>query len=194
MVGMGLSQLLILWSMHKGRKNPFSFGTLPFLPHTPHNPPERLLKKYQQESRPLDQAKYYAMCEWLDDTVGELIGYLDDQGLKENTLVVFTCDNGWSNASSNVKDPNQKLFRSYAQRSKGSPYEGGTRNPILLSWPKRITPADSPDLAHAVDLMPTIVRAAGGKVPQDYPGLICLMSPHASKGTRFSELIIPPIT
>ena len=80
------------------------------------------------------------MCEWFDETVGELIGYLDDQGLKENTLVIFTCDNGWSTASSNAEDPNQKLFRSYAQRTKGSPYEGGTRNPILLSWPKRISP------------------------------------------------------
>ena len=107
----------------------------------------------------------------MDDTVGELIGYLDDQGLKENTLVVFTCDNGWSTASSNAEDPNQKLFYSYAQRTKGSPYEGGIRNPILLSWPKRITPADSPDLAHAVDLMPTIVSAAGGKVPQGLPGI-----------------------
>jgi arylsulfatase A-like enzyme len=152
-------------------KKPFLLWYAPFLPHTPHNPPERLLKKYEKEGRPLDQAKYYAMCEWLDDTVGELIGYLDDQGLKENTLVVFTCDNGWSTASSNADDPNQKLFQGYAQRTKGSPYEGGTRNPILLSWPKRITSADSPDLAHAVDLMPTIVSAVGGKVPQGLPGI-----------------------
>ena len=81
-------------------------------------------------------------------------------GLKENTLVVFTCDNGWSTASSNTDDPNQKLFRSYAQRTKGSPYEGGTRNPILLSGLNRITPEDSSDLAHAIDLFPTIVSAA----------------------------------
>ncbi len=111
------------------------------------------------------------MCEWFDETVGELLGYLDKQGLKENTLVVFTCDNGWATASSNADDPNQKLFRSYAQRTKGSPYEGGTRNPILLSWPRKITPTDSPDLAHAVDLMPTIISAAGGKIPQGLPGI-----------------------
>lgn len=152
-------------------KKPFLLWYAPFLPHTPHNPPARLLKKYQQEGRPLDQAKYYAMCEWLDDTVGQLLGYLQKRGLRENTLVVFTCDNGWSTASSNADDPNQKLFRGYAQRTKGSPYEGGTRNPILLSWPKRITPADSPDLAHAVDLLPTIVRAAGGQVPKGLPGI-----------------------
>jgi arylsulfatase A-like enzyme len=152
-------------------EKPFLLWYAPFLPHTPHNPPERLLKKYHMEGRPLDQAKYLAMCEWFDETVGELLGYLEKQSLKENTLVVFTCDNGWSTASSNATDPNQKLFRSYAQRTKGSPYEGGTRNPILLSWPKHITPEDSSDLAHAVDLFPTIVGAAGGKVPIGLPGI-----------------------
>ena len=149
----------------------------PFLPHTPHNPPERLLKKYHKDGRPLDQAKYYAMCEWFDETVGKLLGYLDKQRLRENTLVVFTCDNGWSTVSSNAEDPNQKLFRGYAQRTKGSPYEGGIRNPILLSWPKQITPKDSPDLAHAVDLFPTIVSAAGGKVPPELPGIDLLNEP-----------------
>ena len=152
-------------------EKPFLLWYAPFLPHTPHNPPERLLKKYQKEGRPLDQAKYLAMCEWFDETVGELLGYLDKQGLKENTLVVFTCDNGWSTTSSNTDDPNQKLFPSYAQRTKGSPYEGGTRNPILLSWPKHITPEDSSDLAHAVDLFPTILSAAGGEVPAGLSGI-----------------------
>jgi arylsulfatase A-like enzyme len=152
-------------------EKPFLLWYAPFLPHTPHNPPDRLLKKYQKEGRPLDQAKYLAMCEWFDETVGELLGYLDKQGLRENTLVVFTCDNGWSTASSNADDPNQKLFRSYAQRTKGSPYEGGTRNPILLSWPKRITPEDSSELAHAIDLFPTIVSAAGGEVPAGLSGI-----------------------
>jgi len=152
-------------------KKPFLLWYAPFLPHTPHNPPERLLKKYRKEGRPLDQAKYYAMCEWFDETCGELLAYLDKSNLRENTLVVFTCDNGWSTASSNKNDPNQKLFRSYAQRTKGSPYEGGTRNPILLSWPSRITPADCPDLAHAVDLFPTIISAVGGGAPAGLPGI-----------------------
>jgi len=152
-------------------KKPFLLWYAPFLPHTPHNPPERLLKKYRKEGRPMDQAKYFAMCEWFDETCGELLGYLDKQGLRDDTLVVFTCDNGWSTASSNKEDPNQKLFRGYAQRTKGSPYEGGTRNPILFSWPSRITPEDCPDLAHAVDLFPTLVSAAGGEPPAGLSGI-----------------------
>ena len=68
-------------------------------------------------------------------------------------------------------DPNQKLWRSYAQRTKGSPYEGGIRNPILISMPGKVAPEDSPDLAHAVDLFPTLVSAAGGTSPQELPGI-----------------------
>jgi arylsulfatase A-like enzyme len=155
----------------QNEKKPFLLWYAPFLPHTPHNPPERLLKKYRKEGRPMDQAKYYAMCEWFDETCGKLLGYLDKQGLRDNTLVVFTCDNGWSTASSNKSDPNQKLWRSYAQRTKGSPYEGGIRNPILLSLPSKVAPEDSGDLAHAVDLFPTLVSAAGGTPPTGLPGI-----------------------
>ena len=152
-------------------KKPFLLWYAPFLPHTPHNPPKRLLQNYLQEGRPMDQAKYLAMCEWFDETCGELLDFLDQQGQREKTLVIFTCDNGWSTVSSNRSDPNQKLFRGYAQRTKGSPYEGGTRNPILLSWPGKVEAEDSPDLAHAVDLFPTIVSAAGGKYPKSLSGI-----------------------
>ena len=150
-------------------KKPFLLWYAPFLPHTPHNPLERLFKKYHQGGRPTDKAKYFAMCQWFDETCGELLGYLDKQGLRDNTLIVFTCDNGWSTASSNQSDPNQKLWRSYAQRTKGSPYDGGIRNPILISLPGKVTTEDSPDLAHAVDLFPTIVSAAGGTPLEGVP-------------------------
>jgi arylsulfatase A-like enzyme len=152
-------------------KKPFLLWYAPFLPHTPHNPPERLLKKYRKEGRPMDQAKYFAMCEWFDETCGNLLGFLDKQGMTDNTLIVFTCDNGWSTPSSNKDDPNQKLWRSYAQRTKGSPYEGGIRNPVLLSWPAKVKAENSPDLAHSVDLFPTIITAAGGKPPAGLPGI-----------------------
>ena len=49
------------------KRNHFCFGTHPFC-HTPHNPPQRLLKKYQKEGRAPDLIKYYAMCEWFDET------------------------------------------------------------------------------------------------------------------------------
>ena len=58
----------------------------------------------------MDVAKYYAMCEWFDETCGELLEYLDEKGLTENTVVLYICDNGWAAPSTNAADPNQKLW------------------------------------------------------------------------------------
>jgi arylsulfatase A-like enzyme len=154
-----------------GQKKPFLLWYAPFLPHTPHNPPQRLLEKYSRPDRAPDLAKYYAMCEWFDETCGELLDELDRRGLRENTLVIYICDNGWAATSENAADPNQRLWNGYALRSKSSPYELGVRTPIMLSWPAHLEPARSPDLAHAIDLFPTIAAAVGIDAPADLPGV-----------------------
>jgi arylsulfatase A-like enzyme len=152
-------------------KKPFLLWYAPFLPHTPHNPPPRLLEKYNRPGRAADVASYYAMCEWFDETCGDLLGDLDRRGLSENTLVIYICDNGWTATSQNAADPNQKSWQGYALRSKSSPFEGGIRTPMMLAWPGRLTAARSPDLAHAIDLFPTIAAAAGIDAPKDLPGI-----------------------
>src|SRR5262249_48840849 len=68
---------------------PFFVWYAPMMPHEPHNPPERLLKKYTAKDRPLKLAKYYAMIEWFDETVGELLAHLDRKKLTNDTLVLF---------------------------------------------------------------------------------------------------------
>lgn len=150
---------------------PFFVWYAPFLPHTPHNPPERLLEKYTRPGRAPDVAKYYAMCEWFDETCGALLDHLDRQGLRENTIVLYICDNGWAATSTNAADPDQKAWKGYALRSKSSPYEMGVRTPIMISWPGRLEPGHSPDLAHAIDLFPTIAAIAGIKTPADLLGV-----------------------
>ncbi|MFL3656669.1 MAG: sulfatase-like hydrolase/transferase [Opitutales bacterium] len=152
-------------------EKPFLLWYAPFLPHTPHNPPERLLNKYTKPGRAVDVAKYYAMCDWFDETCGELLGYLDDKGLTENTLVVYICDNGWAARSTNADDPDQSLWKGFALRSKGSPYENGIRTPIMLSWPSQVKPERSSQLAHAIDLYPTIAAAAGLEAPKGLAGI-----------------------
>lgn len=152
-------------------KKPFFVWYAPFLPHTPHNPPKRLLSKYTKEGRAADVAKYFAMCEWFDQTCGQLLDHLDRKEIANNTLVIFICDNGWAARSTNAEDPNQKLWNGFALRSKGSPYENGIRTPILVSWPARLKPMRSPALAHAIDLFPTIAAATGLNAPADLPGV-----------------------
>jgi len=151
-------------------EKPFFLWYAPFLPHTPHNPPERLLKKYKKDGRALDVAKYYAMCEWLDDTCGELMAKLDEEGLRENTVVLYICDNGWA-AKSTTSDWPTASFKGYAMRSKASPYENGTRTPILVSWPGTIKPKQMSGFAHSIDLFPTIAAAAGREAPEGLPGI-----------------------
>lgn len=143
-------------------KKPFYLWYSPFLPHTPHNPPERFLAKYRDKVPSLEVAKYYAMCEWFDETCGQLLGYLDQKGLTEHTLVYYICDNGW------IQDPNSK---NYAPRSKQSPYEGGIRQPILLSWPGVINPGKHEELVSSIDLVPTLLSAAQVTAPASLPGL-----------------------
>ena len=142
---------------------PFFIWYAPFLPHTPHNPPERLLKKYRAPDRPLPIAKYYAMCEWFDETCGELLKHLDDKGIADNTLVVYVTDNGWINRTDRS---------AYAPRSKRSPNEGGIRTPIMLRWPGKIKPTrDEKTLVSSIDLAPTILAAAGLKSTKQMQGV-----------------------
>jgi arylsulfatase A-like enzyme len=152
-------------------KKPFFVWYAPFLPHAPHNPPQRLLDKYQTPGRADDVAKYYAMCDWFDETCGVLLDHLEKRNLTENTVILYICDNGWAASSTNKNDPTQKNWSQYALRSKGSPYENGIRTPILISLPGKIAPARAPAFAHAIDFFPTIAALTGIKAPDDLPGL-----------------------
>ncbi len=141
---------------------PFLIWYAPFLPHTPHTPPQRLLNKYRGRVDSLPVARYYAMCEWFDETCGTLIDSIAEHGLTENTLFVYIGDNGW------IQKPDGPGF---APRSKQSPYEGGTRQPILLSWAGKIAPQRREELVSSIDLVPTMLSAAGVARPDNLPGL-----------------------
>ena len=151
---------------------PFFLWYAPFLPHTPHNPPKRLLTKYKVEGRPPSIANYYAMCEWFDETCGDLFATLDKHGERDNTIIAYVCDNGW------ITDQKASKF---APRSKQSPNEGGVRTPIFYSWPGKIQPKDRPELATSLDLLPTLLAAAGVQAPEGLPGLNLL--PHLRNNT-----------
>jgi len=144
------------------KAKPFFIWYAPFLPHFPHTPPERLLKKYQPHTDSIHVARYWAMCEWFDETVGELLGIIEDRQLAENTMVIYVCDNGWIQRIDGRFD---------APRSKRSPYEGGVRTPIMLRWPGKVKPRFADDLASSIDIVPTVLAAAGVKPKTELPGL-----------------------
>jgi uncharacterized sulfatase len=162
---------------------PWFIWYAPMLPHSPHNPPERLLSKYTADGRSIHVARYYAMCEWWDETCGELLSHLDQSGEAENTLVVYTCDNGW------IQNPESPQF---APRSKRSPYEGGVRSPMLVRWPGRIEPAKYDALVSTIDFAPTVYAAAGVDAPAGLPGLnlleVCRERGKSDRHRLFGEI------
>jgi len=155
---------------------PFFLWYAPFLPHTPHNPPDRLLNKYLQEGRALDVANYYAMIEWFDETCGQLLKGIESRGLSENTVIIYICDNGWAPASTTGDWPRDQAWKGFAMRSKASPYENGIRTPVLISWPGKLAPKRETGFAHSIDLYPTIGELAGIEVPEDLSGINLLDS------------------
>lgn len=149
--------------IERAEGRPFFLWYAPFLPHRPHNPPDRLLEKYRDKTDSIHVARYWAMCEWFDETCGQLLDFLDRKGLAENTLVVFVVDNGW------IQQPNAS---GYAPRSKRSPYDGGLRTPIMLRWPGSVEPArDEKTPVISVDLVPTILTACGLKPTAEMQGV-----------------------
>jgi uncharacterized sulfatase len=143
-------------------KKPFFVWYAPLLPHDPHTPPERLLEKYKKLTPSIHQARYWAMIEWFDETIGQLRESLEKRHLLENTLIVYVADNGW------IQNPNGPK---HAPKSKQSPYDGGLRTPIMFRCPKKIPALDASDLASSVDIMPTVLHLAGITLPADLPGL-----------------------
>lgn len=162
-------------------EDPFFIWYAPFLPHTPHNPPERLLAKYQAEGRPVEVAKYYAMVEWFDETVGDLLGYIDDNGHRENTIVLYVSDNGWVQAVGDEEMPDS--------RSKMSPYDAGMRTPVMVRWPGVVEPGqDDETLVGSIDLAPTMLSAAGIEPPATMPGLNLLNGPLQDRKALYGAL------
>ncbi len=142
-------------------EQPFFLWYAPFLPHMPHNPPERLLAHYLDAGSSLHLARYYAMCEWFDETCGQLLDHLDERGLADDTVILFAVDNGWIQRTDR---------RGYAPRSKRSPYDGGVRTPVMVSWPGHIDPGERSQLVSTIDLVPTALRASGASIPDELPG------------------------
>lgn len=145
-------------------EKPWLVWYAPMLPHAPHTPPEDLLRKYLKVAPSASVAHYWASVEWFDRTCGEMLSHLDKSGQRTNTLVIYTTDNGW------IQDPARTNH--FAPRSKLTPYEGGVRTPIMISWPGRVQPrVDQEHLASNLDLWPTLAALLRTPLPPGLPGV-----------------------
>ena len=105
-------------------------------------------------------AAYATMVKSLDENVKRIIDYLDQAGLRENTVIIFTSDNGFNG----LQSCNNNL-----RGAKGHVYEGGLRVPAFINWPKTVAPGRCDEPIHAVDYFPTFLELAG---IADYKGTL----------------------
>ena len=97
-----------------------------------------------------------------DAYLGEILGAIDELGLREDTIFIFTSDNGREGV------PGSGGFTGPWRGSMFSPYEGSLRVPFLIRWPGKISPRqESNETVHAIDLFVTLAEWAGGTVPTD---------------------------
>jgi uncharacterized sulfatase len=157
----------IIGFIEANRSKPWFAFAAHFSPHTKLEAPEALIAKHvargfkrsandegSSTERPI--ANYLAMLEHLDNEVGRLLAKLDELQLSDNTLVIFTSDNGGLSRVTN----NAPL-----REGKGSPYEGGIRVPLIMRWPAKVKPGSQCDApVHTVDFYPTFLKVASAKV------------------------------
>ncbi len=117
------------------------------------------------------RAAYAAMISRLDKSVGQITAQLEKLGLDENTLIMFSSDNGTTHIEDEV---DYKFFQSVGplRGLKGSLYEGGIRVPLIARWKGKIAPSTTSDLPSAFyDVMPTLADVAGAEAPKEIDGI-----------------------
>ena len=138
--------------------------------HTPIQRDDRFVEKYLEAGMDEGQARYASMVEGIDKSLGDILNYLDDKGIADNTAIIFMTDNGGN--SENVQKGGVPHTQNLPLREgKGSVYEGGIRVPLIVCWPGKVPAGAREDTpAIAEDLFPTILDIAG--VSYDEPGAI----------------------
>ena len=128
-----------------------------------------------------NRAVYLAGLKVIDDSVGKLMAGLQDLDIEDNTVVIFLSDNGGiferlehrNLPKPNPRKPTLKINlieydNSPLRNGKGSIYEGGVRVPMIVRWPKGISPGLTVDVpVHAIDLAPSIFEWAGHETDSD---------------------------
>jgi arylsulfatase A-like enzyme len=142
------------------KKSPF-FLYVPFnAVHSPHQVPDEYLKPYGHLTD--ERKKYAGMLAAMDEAVGRIVAAVDNAGVRNDTLFVFSSDNGGPQPG--VVTDNGKL-----RAGKGTLYEGGVRVAAFATWAGKLKPGDCGEPLHMVDWYPTLLKLAGATDRQPRP-------------------------
>lgn len=138
------------------------FLYLPFnAVHSPLQVPEAYLKPYNKLPKP--RRVYAGMVAALDEAVGQVVAALKEKGILDNTLIIFSSDNGGP-------APRRRTSNGPLRAGKGTIYEGGVRVCAFACWPGRIPSGKTvAEPVHGVDWYPTLVKLVGGTLEKGLP-------------------------
>lgn len=185
----------VLQFLDKNKSNPFFLFIPTIIPHAELVPPDSLLVKnigkyghekpykgiktikfarrfgaYGVQKNP--KSAFAAMMELLDKQVGEIVAKLKADGIFENTIILFTSDNGPHHEGG----ANPAYFNSNGglRGSKRDLYEGGIRVPLIIHWPNHLQPESSDLISANWDIMPTLATFINAKIPSNIDGISLL--------------------
>ncbi len=169
---------------HQATDQPFFLYFASLAPHAPYQAPKAAEDRYADSIADPTRRTYAAMISSLDAQVGRIVKALDDRGMRDNTLIIFSSDNGGprsavvasgahsaeERAASGVTQDVLPASNGDLRGGKGSLYEGGVRVPTIFNWPTKLQPRVVDEALHMVDIMPTALALAGAPAnPADKP-------------------------
>ena len=153
----------------KDKDKPFFIYLPTNTPHVPEIVPEEFSKPYQKEYMGKQlPADFYGMIANIDENIGKLENFLDNNGLKDNTILIFLSDNGTQNSKA------QAIYNAGMRAKKASVYEGGHRVPLFIRWidGQLQLNVNINDLTQVQDLLPTLIDLCGLEVSEvDFDGV-----------------------
>ncbi|CAN5223104.1 hypothetical protein BH23BAC3_BH23BAC3_33760 [soil metagenome] len=168
------------------------FAHLSYLaPHEPWEAPEKYVEKYKQKGQREAIANLYGMIDEMDFHVGRLLDFLDDNGLSENTMVIFMSDNGpWFSCTrygSMLDSEWEKRNPSNFNGFKGRVWQNGIKSPLFIRYGDKFTPAEVNAFVDMTDIFPSILDFVGLEKPEDSPPLDGESFLAALKGEHFER-------
>ncbi len=147
--------------MRDNKAGPYFVVLSHYIVHTPITPKTGKIAKYLERAK-TDQVnpEYAALVESVDESVGQVLATIKDLDQEENTMVIFTSDNGGltlANITSNYPLMGGKSF----------PFEAGMKVPLIVKWPKTIDPGSTAVRSVGTDLYPTVLAASGTELRPD---------------------------
>lgn len=188
----------------ENKDNPFFFYWASLIPHVALQAPQtwidHYIEKFGEEEPYLGNKGYYphkhphaayaAMVSYLDENVGKLVAKLKELGIYDNTLIIFTPDNGptFNGGADSQWFNSAGVLGSGPREIKASFQEGGIRVPMIASWPGKIASGTKSELVSAFwDVLPTLCEIAGVNVPEDTDGISMLPTFLGQKGQSTHE-------